>query len=236
MTSSVACCAGSNPGLCSDTWDHCGRGGGNRGDPAVRFAGRRIRVTPPCDARHMPATPRTQPPAALRLVDASPARSRPHRPAGATSRSKGGSDGSGPDASGQFVLAVRALAMAARSLGLCAPSFQSPPRSDGLDRSIQRVPSGDCVVAVRVRGRPFGAVVADAIEGIVVCNDLSAGAAGPVRDELWREAELVVESMGSVARHSGPPANSTTRVAPSATADVQHAAPVEPHQPFEEAA
>ena len=79
--------------------------------------------------------------------------------------------------------------MAARSLGLSAPSFQSPPRSDELDRSIQRTPSGDCVVAVRVRGRPFGAVVADAIEGVVVCNELSADAAGPVRDELWREAE-----------------------------------------------
>ena len=78
--------------------------------------------------------------------------------------------------------------MAARSLGLSAPSFQSPPRADGLDRSLQRMPSGDCVVAVRVKGRPFGAVVADAIEGIVVCNELGADAAGPVRDELWREA------------------------------------------------
>ena len=89
------------------------------------------------------------------------------------------------------MLTVRSLAMAARSLGLSAPSFQSPPRSDELDRSIQRTPSGDCVVAVRVRGRPFGAVVADAIEGIVVCNDLGANVAGPVRDELWREAELI---------------------------------------------
>ncbi|MCY3748976.1 MAG: hypothetical protein OXG64_06745 [Chloroflexi bacterium] len=96
--------------------------------------------------------------------------------------------GSGPDASGRFVLTVRALALAARSLGLSAPSFQSPPRSDELDRSIQRMPAGDCVVAVRVRGRPFGAVVADAIEGIVVCNKLGADAAGAVRDELWREA------------------------------------------------
>ncbi len=91
--------------------------------------------------------------------------------------------------SGRFVLTVRALAMAARSLGLRAPSFQSPPRSHELDRAIGRTPSGDCVVAVRVRGRPFGAVVADAIEGIVVSNELSAAAAGPVRDELWREVE-----------------------------------------------
>ena len=86
------------------------------------------------------------------------------------------------------MLTVRALGLAARSLGLSAPSFQSPPRADGLDRSIQRMPSGDCVVAVRVKGRPFGAVVADAIEGIVVCNELGTDAAGAVRDELWREA------------------------------------------------
>ncbi len=45
------------------------------------------------------------------------------------------------------------------------------------------------MVAVRVRGRPFAAVVADAIEGIVVYNRLDAAAAGAVRDELWREIE-----------------------------------------------
>ena len=188
----------------------------------------------------MPATPRTQPPAALRLVDASPVRSRPHRPAGASSRSKGGSDRAGPDASGQFVLTVRALAMAARSLGLCAPSFQSPPRSDGLDRSIHRMPSGDCVVAVRVRGRPFGAVVADAIEGIVVCNDLSADAAGPVRDELWREAELVVETLGSgdhrSRSHDSEPANRSIRTAPPGSAVRPQAPAVESSGPLEEAA
>lgn len=79
--------------------------------------------------------------------------------------------------------------MTARSLDLIVPSFQSPPRSAQLDRTIQRTLSGDCVVAVRVRGRPFGAVVADAIEGVVVCNDLEPGEAGAVRDELWRAAE-----------------------------------------------
>lgn len=89
---------------------------------------------------------------------------------------------------------------------------------------------------MRVKGRPFGAVVADAVEGIVVCNELSAGAAGPVRDELWRATEQVAETMDSVAGRSRPPANSTTRVAPPPPAEVQHAAPVEPAQPFEDAA
>lgn len=94
--------------------------------------------------------------------------------------------------------------MAARSLGLSAPSFQSPPRSDQLDRSIQRGGDGDCVVAVRVRGRPFAAVVADAIEGIVVCNRLSASAAAAVRDELWREIEGSHDAAAPVAGPAGP--------------------------------
>lgn len=148
----------------------------------------------------MPATPRTHPPAALRLVDASPVRDRPHRAGGASTRPQRGAGDRAPDLSGRFVLTVRALTMAARSLGLNAPSFQSPPRSDELDRSIQRMPAGDCVVAVRVRGRPFGAVLADAIEGIVVCNELGADAAGAVRDELWREA-AAVSSGGDVRGH-----------------------------------
>ncbi len=96
---------------------------------------------------------------------------------------------SGADPSGRFALTARALAAAARGLGLKVPSFQSPPRSDQLDRSIQRSARGDCVVAVRVRGRPFAAVVADIIEGIVVCNRLDVAAAAAVRDELWREIE-----------------------------------------------
>ena len=108
---------------------------------------------------------------------------------------------SSADPSGRFVLTARALAAASRELGLDVPSFQSPPRSDQLDRSIQRSVHGDCVVAVRVRGRPFAAVVADAIEGIVVCNRLAASAAAAVRDELWREIE---GSHNATAPASGP--------------------------------
>ncbi|WP_423918003.1 hypothetical protein [Candidatus Poriferisodalis sp.] len=151
----------------------------------------------------MPATPRTHLPAPLRLVDASPVRSRPHRGGATPSRTERGVERPSPDASGRFVLTVRALAAAARDLGLSVPSFQSPPRSDQLDRSIQRRPPDDCVVAVRVRGRPFGAVVADAIEGIVVCNELGAGTAGAARDELWRAVEGADELVDGVGMSSG---------------------------------
>ena len=145
----------------------------------------------------MAATPRTHPPAPLRLVGSPPSRGRQHRPAPsrpAQSRpgGTGGTSADAADASGLFVLTARALAAAARELDLCVPSFQSPPRSEGLDRSVNRVAgSGDCVVAIRVRGRPFLAVVADAIEGVVVCNDLTATDAGEVRNELWRAVARV---------------------------------------------
>ena len=111
---------------------------------------------------------------------------------------------SSADPSGRFVVTARALAAASRELGLNVPSFQSPPRSDQLDRSIQRSGNGDCVVAVRVRGRPFAAVVADAIEGIVVCNQLDASAAAAVRDELWREIEGSHDAAAPTARPKGP--------------------------------
>ncbi len=138
-------------------------------------------------------------------MNAAPARSRPHfraplpsaasaeiGPAVAgTSASSGAcassGDGAGAvaDASSRFVLTVRALTAAAHEMGLSAPSYQSPPTSSGLNRSIQRTSPGDFVVAVRVNNRPFAAVVADAIEGLVVGNELNGSAASCVRDKLW---------------------------------------------------
>ena len=159
----------------------------------------------------MPTTPRTHPPAALRLVDGPPSRGRLHRVGGSSQAAAGVLSDSAADPSGRFVLTARALAIAARELGLNVPSFQSPPRSDKLDRSIQRRPDGDCLVAVRVRGRPFAAVVADAIEGIVVCNDLDAAAAATARDELWREIE---GSHDAAAPVTGPVLRSAARPAP----------------------
>lgn len=183
----------------------------------------------------MPATPRTHPAAPLRLVDASPVRSRSHRGGRPSSTGQDGVERPSVDASGRFVLTVRALAAAARSLDLNVPSFQSPPRSDQLDRSIQRRPPDDCVVAVRVRGRPFGAVVADAIEGIVVCNEVSAAVAGEVRDELWRAAEQVGAGIGDIS----PPANGPSPASASSASvasPVRQGSPAGSPRPMDEAA
>ena len=54
----------------------------------------------------------------------------------------------------------------------------------GVQRTLRRHPQG-AVVAVQVRGRPWAAVVADMIEGVVVANRLQPPAADRLRTELW---------------------------------------------------
>jgi len=90
----------------------------------------------------------------------------------------------------RFAVTARLIADAARARGLVSPAFKSPPRLDGLDRTVKR--SGrSVVVAVRVKGRPFGAVVSDLIEGVVVANEFVGLDAGRTRSFLW---EAVAES------------------------------------------
>ncbi len=88
----------------------------------------------------------------------------------------------------RFARAVQALAQATRALGLLVPGFRSPPRLVGVQRSIKRWPGG-ATVAVVVRGRPWPAVQADLVEGIVAANDLESPASDRVRAELWRALE-----------------------------------------------
>lgn len=84
----------------------------------------------------------------------------------------------------RFARTVQALGATGRELGLEVPAFRSPPRLVGIHRSIRRVP-GATVVAVVVRGRPWPAVQADLVEGVVAANELPADAADRVRAHLW---------------------------------------------------
>jgi hypothetical protein len=84
----------------------------------------------------------------------------------------------------QFAAAARALGAAARRFGLAAPSFRTPPRLVGLDRTVRRHPQGG-VVSVRLRGRPWAAVVADMIDGVVAVNRLDVRRANRARADLW---------------------------------------------------
>jgi hypothetical protein len=88
----------------------------------------------------------------------------------------------------RFARAVQALAQAARALGLLVPGFRSPPRLVGVQRSIKRW-SGGATVAVVVRGRPWPAVQADLVEGVVAANGLTSPAADRAREELWLALE-----------------------------------------------
>ena len=88
----------------------------------------------------------------------------------------------------RFARAVQALAQAARALGLMVPGFRSPPRLVGVQRSIKRWPGG-ATVAVVVRDRPWPAVQADLVEGIVAANGLGSPAADRARAQLWSALE-----------------------------------------------
>ena len=84
----------------------------------------------------------------------------------------------------RFAQAVQALGRRARGLGLVAPSFRSPPRLVGVQRSIKRW-DGGATVAVVVRGRPWPAVQSDLIEGVVAANALVPPDSDRARAELW---------------------------------------------------
>lgn len=84
----------------------------------------------------------------------------------------------------EFASAARLLSAAARRSGLVAPGFRTPPRIVGVDRTIRRHPAG-ATVSVRVRGRPWPAIAADMIDGIVVTNRLDARRANRLRADLW---------------------------------------------------
>ena len=93
-----------------------------------------------------------------------------------------------------FAHAARSLGQAARLRGLVVPGFRAPPGIAEVARTIRRR-GGVPTVAVRIRGRPWSAVLADMIEGIIVANGLSGARADRVRSALW----LAVDDPGGAA-------------------------------------
>lgn len=87
-----------------------------------------------------------------------------------------------------FAAAARTLAREARRRGLVGPSFRCPPRLVGVDRTIRRRRDGS-IVSVRMRGRPWPAVLADMIEGVVVANALVPPQSDRLRTELWEACD-----------------------------------------------
>lgn len=94
----------------------------------------------------------------------------------------------------EFCTAARLIGQEARRSGIAPPGFRSPPRLPGVTRSIRRGPSG-AVVAVAVRGRPSGDVLADMIEGVVLAAALDEHASVDLRQRLraavgWESPEV----------------------------------------------
>lgn len=92
----------------------------------------------------------------------------------------------------RFAELARCLADTARAAALLVPAFRSPPRIEGVDRTIKRSANGDVTISVRVRNRPSAAVVADMIDGIVVANQLPDLTAAAARAALWACVEGIL--------------------------------------------
>ena len=90
-----------------------------------------------------------------------------------------------PPTSLRFAAAARLLGDIARRLGLIVPAFRSPPRVVGRSRTIRRRSDGSATVSVVLRDRPWPAVLADMVEGVVAANSLRDAEADRARDRLW---------------------------------------------------
>ena len=84
----------------------------------------------------------------------------------------------------RFAGAARDLSRSARLCGLEPPAFTSPPRRRDVSRTIRRRGNG-VTVAIALRGRPWPAVLADMIDGILVANDVTGVEADRIRGALW---------------------------------------------------
>jgi len=93
----------------------------------------------------------------------------------------------------RFAAAARTLGDVARAAGLVVPSFRSPPRLAGVDRTLRRQsdPLGveSVTVSIRIKGRPWVSVLADMIDGVIVANALDGPTAGAARTVMWASVE-----------------------------------------------
>jgi hypothetical protein len=100
-----------------------------------------------------------------------------------------------------FSSAARALGQQARRRGYNVPGFRSPPRLPDADRTVRRRPDGAVSVSVRFRGRPWQAVLADMVEGVVVANRLRGSEADALRRVLWAALEGEARPTPPPTRH-----------------------------------
>ena len=100
----------------------------------------------------------------------------------------------------RFSMVAKVIGRLGSQIGFTVPGFRSPPRSGEIDRTLRKDRSGS-IVAVRIKDRQFEAVIADMIEGVVVCNGLSTERSGEIRNLLWRAAMQVGKDVAPEFRH-----------------------------------
>lgn len=105
----------------------------------------------------------------------------------------------------QFAEAARRLGETARQLGYVSPALRSPPRVAGSRRTIQRRKDGSATVAIALRGRAHGAVLADVIDGIVAANSVMGPDAEALRDALWEGATPLLAAAPNAAPNTHQP-------------------------------
>src|SRR5215470_16895503 len=108
----------------------------------------------------------------------------------------------------RFAEVARRLGAAAHAHGLAVPAFRSPPRTAGVARTLRRYPGGT-VVSVRLRGRPFPAVVADMVDGVLAANRVAPADADVLRAALHASvddlARLRTDEPAAALDAVGPP-------------------------------
>ena len=119
-----------------------------------------------------------------------------------------------PATTARFALAARLLSEAARSHGLRASGFRSPPRLVGADRTLRARPGGT-TIAVRVRGRPWLPVLSDMVEGVVAANRLAGPAAARAREALWTAVVAEVRGGSATAAEDAGGAGPNTDAGPN---------------------
>ena len=101
----------------------------------------------------------------------------------------------------RFADTARRLGAAAHAAELVVPAFRCPPRVPGACRTVRRYPGGS-VVSVVLKNRPFEAVAADMVEGVLVVNRLEGEAARRVRGTLLDAAGLPCEDARMAERQT----------------------------------
>jgi hypothetical protein len=86
----------------------------------------------------------------------------------------------------QFASMARVVAEESRARGLKVPGFRTPPHAIGVSRSLQRLPGGDALVAVAIRGREDAEVYGDLVDGVIAVNGLRGGLAKSMHRTLLR--------------------------------------------------